>query len=47
MQRYFARINAVTFNTDHQQGSTTDGRLTFWYGRNRRVKLKDLIPHFK
>ena len=40
---WWQAFNAVTFNTDHQQGSTTDGRLTSaWYGRNRRVKLKAL-----
>ena len=40
---WWQAFNAVTFNTDHQQGSTNDGRLTSaWYGRNRRVKLKAL-----
>ena len=45
---WWQAFNAVTFNTDHQQGSTTDGRLTSaWYGRNRRVKLKALDTALK
>ena len=45
---WWQAFNAVTFNTDHQQGSTTDGRLTSaWYGRNRRLKLKALDTALK
>ncbi len=34
-------LNAVTYNTDHCQGKTRDGRLTSaWYGRNADVKAR-------
>ena len=40
---WWQAFNAVTYNADHLQGNSTDGRLSSaWYGRNRRVKLKAL-----